>query len=436
MGRGFVERDDSVGTALGISVRTGNSPSPDGSWTGFTPLGASGAAIPAVSRYLQYAAVLTTADVTRTPVLNDVTINYVGGVDSTPPDTAITSGPMASTSSTDATFTFTSTKAGGVFGCSLDSAAFVICSTPQLYSGLAAGNHNFRVRAADAALNLDPTPASFNWTIDLGAPDTAIVSAPPAAGPSATASFSFASTKPNSTFGCSLDGGPFATCASPVSYNSLVGGTHIFMVRAIDSLGNADPTPASFTWTVGSGSLSSFGDSTAVDFSAGTPVAGIFVGKTPDGYVSLAATVGADFSGAGLPAGWFNTNYSASGGLAYSGGVTSVNGTRLGTNASYNSGRSLEFTATFSGGVDYQDIGFAADLRMPPWAIFGTWGGGSLYARSQNAANALNTPISGSCLGPATASVSIGMHIEHRRLDSTAPSWRLIRSRLVTPWVR
>ena len=94
-----------------------------------------------------------------------------------------------------------------------------------------------------------------------------------------------------------------------------------------------------------------------------------------------------------------------------------------------------EFTATFSGGVDYEDIGFAADLRMPPWAISAAWGGGGLYARSQNAANAFNTPISGNWFGHLTASVSIGMH-RTSSTRSTAPSWRLIRSRLLTPCVR
>src|SRR4030095_16438381 len=106
----------------------------------------------------------------------------------------------------------------------------------------------------------------------------------------------------------------------------------------------------------GSGSLSSFGDSTVADFSAGAPISGIFIGKTPGGNVSLAATVGADFSGSALPAGWFTTNSFSGGGIVYGNGVASVNAARLGTNAFYNSGRSLEFTATFSGGSDYQDI--------------------------------------------------------------------------------
>jgi hypothetical protein len=37
--------------------------------------------------------------------------------------------------------------------------------------GLSEGDHTFQVRAYDAALNVDPTPASCDWTIDLGLPD-------------------------------------------------------------------------------------------------------------------------------------------------------------------------------------------------------------------------------------------------------------------------
>src|SRR5262249_6387599 len=43
-----------VGTALQVSVRLGNTATPDGTWTAFTPLTTSGASISGNSRYLQY----------------------------------------------------------------------------------------------------------------------------------------------------------------------------------------------------------------------------------------------------------------------------------------------------------------------------------------------------------------------------------------------
>jgi hypothetical protein len=51
-------------------------------------------------------------------------------------------------------------------------------------------------------------------------------------------------------FQCSLDGKPFVSCTSPITSNNLAFGTHTFKVKAIDTAGNADPTPASFTWIV------------------------------------------------------------------------------------------------------------------------------------------------------------------------------------------
>ena len=129
--------------------------------------------------------------------------------------------------------------------------------SPQSYNGLANGSHSFQVRATDAAGNTDPTPASYDWTVDTTTPpdttppDTTITAAPPARSGSSSASFSFTSTEAGSSFACRLDGGAFAPCVSPRSYSALGFGDHNFEVRATDAAGNTDPTPASYTWTVG-----------------------------------------------------------------------------------------------------------------------------------------------------------------------------------------
>src|SRR5437773_2270306 len=84
---------------------------------------------------------------------------------------------------------------------------------------------------------------------DTTPPDTTLTATPPALTNSASASFTFAATEAGSTFQCALDGGGFAPCASPQTYSALASGNHTFQVRATDSAGNTDPTPASFTWT-------------------------------------------------------------------------------------------------------------------------------------------------------------------------------------------
>ena len=135
----------------------------------------------------------------------------------------------------------------------LDGAGFTSCASPQTYNSLAGGNHDFQVRAIDAAGNFDTTPASYNWTIttgDITPPETTITGGPAAVTTTTTASFTFTSNEAGSTFQCRLDTAAFATCTSPRNFTGLAAGTHTFEVRATDTANNTDPSPASFTWVI------------------------------------------------------------------------------------------------------------------------------------------------------------------------------------------
>ena len=171
-------------------------------------------------------------------------------VDLTAPESTITSAPSNPSNVTGPSFSFSSSEAGSTFQCSLDGAAFGACTSPRSYSGLAAGSHTFEVRATDPAGNTDPTPASHTWTIDVAAAETTITSGPANPTNSTSASFSFTSSEPGSTFQCSLDGAAFGACTSAQSYSGLAAGSHTFQVRATDPAGNTDSSPASSTWTV------------------------------------------------------------------------------------------------------------------------------------------------------------------------------------------
>jgi 3-deoxy-D-arabino-heptulosonate 7-phosphate (DAHP) synthase len=171
-------------------------------------------------------------------------------VDTTAPDTTIGSGPPSPTSSHGATFAFSSNDGGATFECSLDGAVFAPCTSPVSYSGLAEGSHEFKARAKDAAGNVDPTPATHAWTIDSSAPETTIASGPSNPTTATDATFAFSSSEGGSTFECSLDGGAFIVCTSPATYSGLGLGSHTFEVRAIDSAGNRDLSPATYVWTI------------------------------------------------------------------------------------------------------------------------------------------------------------------------------------------
>ena len=175
-----------------------------------------------------------------------------GAPDFDPPQSSITSGPAATTTARSATFTLSSSEAGSTFECSLDGGAFAACASPKTYSGLALGAHELRVRASDAAGNVDPTPATHGWTIepDVTAPQTTLgAGSPPASTSSTSATFAFTSDEAGS-FECSLDGGAWAACASPKTYSGLALGAHEFRVRAVDESGNTDGSPATHTWTI------------------------------------------------------------------------------------------------------------------------------------------------------------------------------------------
>jgi hypothetical protein len=74
--------------------------------------------------------------------------------------------PVTTLTGSAPTFSFSSDEAGSVFECSLDSAPFSACASPQTLTGLGVGSHTFAVRAIDPVGNVDPTPATASFTVD------------------------------------------------------------------------------------------------------------------------------------------------------------------------------------------------------------------------------------------------------------------------------
>ena len=171
-------------------------------------------------------------------------------VDTTAPDTSLTGGPSGTLSSSTAAFEFSSGDGSASFECKLDAGAWEVCADPKTYASLSEAPHTFSVRARDSAGNVDPSPASQVWTIDLTPPETEITAGPVGTVTSASAVFSFWSPDVSASFECKLDDGAWHPCAGPQSYASLTDGGHTFSVRATDAAGNADPSPAARAWAV------------------------------------------------------------------------------------------------------------------------------------------------------------------------------------------
>jgi hypothetical protein len=167
--------------------------------------------------------------------------------DSVQPLVTLTDKPPSLTNQTIGGFSFGSNKPDSTFDCELDGAGFLPCTSPSLYTGLGDGSHTFAVQAT--AVTTGP-PTTYTWTVDTIAPDTTITSSPPTPSSSASANFAFTSSEAGSTFACSLDAGGITPCVAPTTYSGLGDGAHTFRVEAVDAAGNADATPATYSWQI------------------------------------------------------------------------------------------------------------------------------------------------------------------------------------------
>jgi YVTN family beta-propeller protein len=87
-----------------------------------------------------------------------------------PPTVSIDSAPSGSANDSTATVVFHGSAEDGfdaaiAFTCSLDGAAAVPCSSPDLLTGLADGTHTISISAEDDVGNVSTTPASAMWTV-------------------------------------------------------------------------------------------------------------------------------------------------------------------------------------------------------------------------------------------------------------------------------
>jgi len=97
--------------------------------------------------------------------IDDSPASYTWTIDTTPPNTTITSHPQELTNLTTATFKFSSSEDNSTFKCRINNGNWKTCTTPKTYTGLPDKSNLFEVKAIDQAGNIDETPTSYTWTI-------------------------------------------------------------------------------------------------------------------------------------------------------------------------------------------------------------------------------------------------------------------------------
>ena len=230
-----------AGTSLAMFQRQGSTPTPDGSWSAFTAIPSSGAAVGGSGRYLQYRADLATTAPGSTPSVDEVRFHCTSSGDVTPPVISAvlaTPGPTGTTAhvtwTTDEPATSSvSYGTSPALGSTTSGGSLVVSHALDLTSLNPSATYYFRVGSIDGAGN----PATF--------PD------PPAAPASFTTPAPAPTTCAHDQVAADFSAG---TLANAIVTTSADGEVTLAPGLDVDFSGNALPAGwASFTWPYGAG---------------------------------------------------------------------------------------------------------------------------------------------------------------------------------------
>ncbi len=327
------------GAGVAMSVRTGNTPTPDASWSSFAPIASSGDDIPGNSRYVQYRAQLSSSDAGSTPALTEVTIGYNQGADTEPP--TITQRSPAP----DAT------------DVAVDTDVEVQFSEPMDPATIDGSSVRLRKQGAGSDVAASVSYAGNTATLD---PD--------------------ADLDPSTSYDVTVDGAVGDSNGNPLGADDSWSFT-----TAAQVLGFTDTTVADFgAGTPGAGTYVS-------ETANGEVILKPAVGEEFSGSELPSGWSSHDWAGDGGGPG---------GAAAVSGGSLHVDGAFAAPDATFGPGHSLEFVATF-GATSFQHVGFGVDFNnVGLWAMFSTSNTtNQLYARTNFGGGESSIPIPGSFLG-------------------------------------
>ena len=148
--------------------------------------------------------------------------------------------PAGSTNDDTPTFTFSVRRGRGAFQCSLEAPRRALHVAVHARDARR-GSAPFPVRAIDASGNVDASPATRAFTVDLTPPAAPEVVSGPGGPTTDPRPRSRSPRRTTSSAGSTGRGArAFETCASPKSFSALAPGDYVFTVRSTDAAGNAD----------------------------------------------------------------------------------------------------------------------------------------------------------------------------------------------------
>jgi Purple acid Phosphatase, N-terminal domain len=405
-------------TQLVFETRSGESAVPDSSWSAWQAVDSGGAIANPNGRYVQYRVALgaTDPEPMSSPVVERVEISYDGRPNGAPIAGTVTLSSHTGTTNDKLTATVAGfqdpdgdqlsmhyrwlkggTAISGQTAATLDLATAGNGDrgdTITVEAFASDGRGGTSATVSDSATVANTPPSAGSVTLSPAGPArNGTLTAQPTGfsdddGDQLTYQYSWTRN------GTMLDGQSGPTLDLAQLSGDLAGEMITVSVTANDGHGGiTDPAAASVTVS----DLSKVVDTTTAEFAAGT-VSGAYVvasAGTDDGELALAPTIGEEFTGTALPAGWTTSLWAPPAGSVNVGnGALTIDAAKAGTSATYGPGRSLEFVARFSG-AKYQHVGFAADYEQPPWTMFSTKDGTGLYARTAATGSAQDTLIPG-----------------------------------------
>jgi Tol biopolymer transport system component/PKD repeat protein len=174
----------------------------------------------------------------------------VRSIEGSIPNTAIFGGPAGLGTDPEPRFELAASKDEGItFECRFAPGEWSACDSDYRPGPLADGAYALEVRAKDV-FGTDETPAKRSFAIDTLAPTTVIASGPAKVTTDTRPVFTLRANEPGATFECRFGDAPFAPCDASFRAGDLADGEHRFEARASDQAGNADATPAAWTFRV------------------------------------------------------------------------------------------------------------------------------------------------------------------------------------------